>query len=527
MLFNSLQFGLFFLLFFPIYWLLRERLWIQNALVLAGSYLFYGAWDDRFLVLIIVSTAVDFISGYGAGGRRPAKHMLWQAAGLLTAAGVGVLVLRGSDAFWITQAVAALGLSGLVLFWTIENLVPTHHRRRAYVAVSVSINLGILGVFKYFNFFAENLQALAGGFGIELSPFTLGVVLPVGISFYTFQTISYTLDCYKGKLRPQAQLLPLAAYVAFFPQLVAGPIERGAHLLPQFLRARTVSREDLSSAIILFTWGLYKKVVIADNLANIADPVFSDPGQYQTMDLVAALIAFMFQIYCDFSGYSDMARALARALGFDILLNFRLPYFSRTPSEFWQRWHISLSSWLRDYLYIPLGGNRKGRMKTYRNLIATMLLGGLWHGAAWNFILWGAYQGILLAVYRLCNVDGWLTRNTGRALQKMVSIFVLWPAMVMFVAYGWLLFRAQSLGDIITFTQGLLAGSGGSPAHLEEVLLLIAPLIIVQCYQHWRGQLEVFDTLPTFARLNCGLFIFFGLLFLAASGGKQFLYFDF
>ena len=222
-----------------------------------------------------------------------------------------------------------------------------------------------------------------------------------------------------------------------------------------------------------------------------------------------------------------MARALARALGFDILLNFRLPYFSRTPSEFWQRWHISLSSWLRDYLYIPLGGNRNGRLKTYRNLIATMLLGGLWHGAAWNFILWGAYQGILLAVYRLCNVDGWLTHNTGRALQKIVSIFVLWPAMVMFVAYGWLLFRAQSLEDIITFTKGLIAGSGGSPAHLEEVLLLITPLIIVQCYQHWRGQLEVFGTLPTFARLNCGLFILFGLLFLAASGGKQFLYFDF
>jgi D-alanyl-lipoteichoic acid acyltransferase DltB (MBOAT superfamily) len=277
----------------------------------------------------------------------------------------------------------------------------------------------------------------------------------------------------------------------------------------------------------LFTWGLYKKIVIADNLAKIADPVFSNPGQYHSMDLIAALIAFMFQIYCDFSGYSDMARALARALGFDILLNFRLPYFSRTPSEFWKKWHISLSSWLRDYLYIPLGGSHGGKLKTYRNLTATMLLGGLWHGAAWNFILWGAYQGLLLAAYRLCKVDGWLARNEGLIQQKLVSAFVLWPAMILFIAYGWLLFRAQSLESIVTYTQGMLGGNGGSLGQLEEVLLKIAPLIVVQCYQQWRGELEVFGTLPWFIRLNCGLFVFFSLLFLAAGGENQFLYFDF
>ncbi len=270
---------------------------------------------------------------------------------------------------------------------------------------SVLLNLGILGFFKYFNFFAGSFEALAEQFGWSPGFVTLYIVLPVGISFYTFQTMSYTLDIYKGILKPTRRFSDLVAYVSFFPQLVAGPIERARHLLPQFGQKRFVTLEDVTSGMGLFAWGLYKKIVIADNLAPIADQVFRNPDAAARGEVIVGVLAFAFQIYCDFSGYSDMARGSARLLGFDVMVNFRFPYISRTPSEFWQRWHISLSSWLRDYLYIPLGGNRISEAVTYRNLIVTMSLGGLWHGASWTFVIWGLFHGAVLIIYRVMRID--------------------------------------------------------------------------------------------------------------------------
>ena len=267
--------------------------------------------------------------------------------------------------------------------------------------------------------------------GISLSYATLNIVLPVGISFYTFQTMSYTIDVYNKKLKPSHSLIDVSAYVAFFPQLVAGPIERGAHLLPQFLKKRTITWENARSGVYLFIWGMFKKAVVADNLALIADPIFSDPSGLTSGELLVALLAFTFQIYCDFSGYSDMARGVARVMGFNLMINFNVPYVSLTPSEFWRRWHISLSSWLRDYLYIALGGNRGGKASTYRNLFLTMLLGGLWHGASWTFVAWGVTHGLVLILYRLLNIDSWLkSRNDSNGVliyvQNALLFLLFW-----------------------------------------------------------------------------------------------------
>jgi D-alanyl-lipoteichoic acid acyltransferase DltB (MBOAT superfamily) len=305
---------------------------------------------------------------------------------------------------------------------------------------------------------------------------TLRIILPVGISFYTFQTLSYTIDVYRGRIPAERNLLSYATYVAFFPQLVAGPIERGTTLLPQFLRASRITSEDVRSGLHLLAWGLFKKVVVADNVAKVSDKVFAldDPSGIQVL---LGAYAFAFQIYCDFSGYSDVARGTARCLGFELSLNFDLPYFSTNPREFWRRWHISLSTWLRDYLYIPLGGNRRGEARTYVNLMLTMLLGGLWHGAAWTFVTWGAFHGVWLSLHRM--LLPLLERlrpvtPAGRALWRVLCVAVTFHL----VSLALMIFRAESLSHVGTLLAGLAVWPGGEWSSLLDA---VGPLRLAAC----------------------------------------------
>ena len=333
MLFNSVQFVLFFVAVVVMHWAATPR-W-RNPILLAASYIFYGMWDWRFLGLLLVSTFVDYSVGRLLEGDRPERT------------------------------------------------------RRALLATSVTVNLGILGFFKYANFFADGFVDLAGSIGLAPGQFTLQVILPVGISFYTFQTMSYSIDVYRRRLEPCRSVVDFATYVAYFPQLVAGPIERAHNLLPRLQRTdRSIGRAEIESGLGLILLGLVKKVVLADGVASVADKAFSDPSGLSFVAVAAGVVAFSIQIYGDFSGYTDIARGVSRLLGVELLLNFRQPYLARNITEFWRQWHISLSNWLRDYLYIPLGGNRRGSTLTVVNLMITMLLGGLWHGASWTFVFW-------------------------------------------------------------------------------------------------------------------------------------------
>lgn len=416
MIFNSIEYALFLPLVLGLYWLAHGR--ARLAILLGASYVFYGWWDARFLALIALSTLVD--------------HTVARRMGA-----------AGSER------------TRTVLLW-----------------VSIATNLGILGTFKYADFFVYSAQQAFARVGLsEVSGWTLGVLLPVGISFYTFQTLSYTFDVYRRRIEPERDLLTFAVYVAFFPQLVAGPIERAHHLLPQFQRPRPrPDRDDVRSAGVLILQGLVKKVCIADVMAGVAQTAFGNPGSASSATLLLGVYAFALQIYGDFSGYTDIARGSARLFGIDLMRNFEAPYLSRNISQFWRRWHISLSDWLRDYLYISLGGNRGSGWTTARNLMITMLLGGLWHGAAWTFVVWGLLHGAFLVAHR-----PFRGRSTRRAdgvpgaedILPVVGTFHL-------VCFAWIFFRADSFaaaGDVIT---GLLALRGGAVDAGDLVLLALA-----------------------------------------------------
>jgi D-alanyl-lipoteichoic acid acyltransferase DltB (MBOAT superfamily) len=422
MLFHSTEFLLFFAAFALLYWLTRRNRTGRNALIVVASYVFYGWWDWRFLGLLVISSLLDYAAGLALGRTQSART------------------------------------------------------RKAWLWASVGVNLSILGFFKYFGFFVDTFYALLDGAGVTHPSWTWRVILPVGISFYTFQTLSYSIDVYHRRIEPTRDLLAFLAYVAFFPQLVAGPIERAGHLLPQFMVPRVIRMVDLEEGTWLVLWGLFKKVVVADHLAAYAELVF-DRGPAPAPVIVLGTLAFAGQIYGDFSGYSDIARGLARMLGFELMLNFNLPYAATSVREFWRRWHISLSTWLRDYLYIPLGGNRHGEARTRLHLLVTMLLGGLWHGASWNFVLWGAWHGILLVIHRW-----WRGRARAR-----VPGWAGWVLTTIAEGYGWLLFRAGSLSAIA----GLHAGLGvwkcpeWLPAFAWGVTAWWLPLAMVQLWQ-WR-----------------------------------------
>ena len=473
MLFNSFVFVGFFLLTYALYLSLGRRTRAQNLLLLVASYVFYGYWDWRFLGLLAVSTLIDFT--------------------------VGKALYRAKDA----------------------------HRRKLLLTISVCANLGILGFFKYYDFFARSLAEVLRLVGLDPDPLTLGILLPVGISFYTFQTMSYTIDIYRGKLAPTESLLDFALFVSFFPQLVAGPIERARTLLPQIERPRRIDRDQLAAGLWLILWGYFKKVVIADRMALIVNPVFAEQANYQGLELVVALLAFTVQIYGDFSGYTDIARGLAKLMGFELMVNFRLPYFAINPSDFWRRWHVSFSSWLRDYLYIPMGGNRGGKARTLRNLAVTMLLGGLWHGAAWNFVIWGGYHGALLVIYR------WLDPNpidanpwrSGVARLRVVGMMAL---MFLLTVFGWLMFRAQSASQILYFLSNMHQGLGRTGVELLYNLFFFAwPLAAVQLLQYRTGDLLAVCGLPTPIRIAIYCFLFCGIIIFGVHESMEFIYFQF
>jgi alginate O-acetyltransferase complex protein AlgI len=472
MIFNSIEFFLFLPIVYLIYCRLSHRR--QNIFLLAASYFFYGWWDIRFLYLITLSTSVDYCAGILIDkGKISSRHLL-PAIGYVVLSGISFLgigsYMLGQNllqSLWMTAAGVGASFSFFLLVLLLERKalgLSMERKRKIYLASSVIVNLGILAAFKYFNFFVDSAQTVLAGMGFpDVSLTTLNVILPVGISFYTFQTLSYSIDIYRRKLKSTENYLDFALFVSYFPQLVAGPIERASHLLPAIQSPRTLKLQQTLDGICLISYGMFKKVVIADGLAGAVDAVYGTSGAVSSVDIAIATLFFALQIYCDFSGYSDIARGASKMLGIELMLNFRLPYFSRSPSEFWQRWHISLSSWLRDYLYIPLGGNRGGTVATYRNLMTTMLLGGLWHGAAWNFVLWGGYHGFLLCLYRAIpeSFQSWWSGSRTRAA---LGFWLSMALFFVFTLYGWLLFRAVSFEQIATFTSSLLQLKGlGDP----------------------------------------------------------------
>ncbi len=470
MLFNTLNFALFFAIVLAGNAALRKHLRLQNALLLVASAAFYAAWDARFLALIFGSTLLDFCVGRALDQRMPDGRHTRSA-----------------------------------------------RTRRGLLILSLVGNLGALAFFKYFGFFVESACGLAGLVGIDLASPALEVLLPVGISFYTFQSLSYTVDIYRGELRSEPSFVRFALFVAFFPQLVAGPIVRAAEFLPQIARPRRVTADALRSATWLICWGLFKKSFAADNLAPLVELGFRDDVT-NTGVAGVAVYAFAMQIYCDFSGYTDIARGCARVLGFELPLNFHIPYAAANPVEFWRRWHISLSTWLRDYLYIPLGGSRGSRGTTLRNLLVTMLLGGLWHGAAWTFVLWGAFHGVLLGAHR------WLA---GRRRGKLaLPIAVRRIAFFHLVCLGWVLFRADGLaqaGSVLTS----LVSPGWSGAHPESLLVYAAPVVAVDLAQHLTGDAFAVWRLPWPLRTAVYVALWFGLTLLGRFDANDFIYFQF
>ena len=539
MLFNSFEFLLFLPLVFLLYWGGRSSIALQNTILLVASYFFYGWWDVRFLFLIAVTTVVDFnVALLIRGGATSLQDRLSSSFFLIAAFLIYLWPTYhadqlGDQTFKLVSLLAAVLLVTIWIGPRVLGRFSEQMRMRAAMGFSIFVNLGILAFFKYFNFFTDSFAVLYQSiFGLKPSMVTLSIVLPVGISFYTFQSMSYAIDVYRKQLEPTRNIVDFGAYLSFFPQLVAGPIERGKNLLPQFQRQRSLTLDGVKEGLWLIFWGLYKKVVIADQLALLVNSVFNphdlnaglgSPEGGGLMALIA-IYAFAFQIYADFSGYSDIARGCAKLLGFNLMLNFNLPYFSKNPSEFWLRWHISLSSWLRDYLYIPLGGNRGGTLLTYRNLFLTMLLGGLWHGASWTFVLWGAYQGAVLVVYRLLGKE-----SAGEGGSWFIQgLNILW--MFQLTCIGWLIFRAQNLNTITSFLHAIafdMRFHAEGLAAFGELMFYIWPLLIFQIFQRAMGDTYIMPRLHWFAQLNVWLFILLSILILGSTRESEFIYFAF
>ncbi len=466
MLFNSIPFIIFFAVVMSAQFIFKNQR-IRRIILLVASYFFYGYWDWRFLSLILLSTCVD----YYAGSK----------------------IYKTED----------------------------KKKRKRYLLISLVTNLGLLGFFKYFNFFIESANSVFGAFGLNLS--TLNIILPVGISFYTFQTLSYTIDIYRHRLKPTSSFLNFAVFVAFFPQLVAGPIVRAKEFLPQIERGVKFDRKEIQDGLQIFIFGMIKKVLIADRLAFFVDKVFDAPVVFNSLTVWLSVIAYSIQIYCDFSGYSDMAIGLAKCMGFDLPINFKMPYVARNITEFWRRWHITLSTWLRDYLYIPLGGNKKGEVKTYINLMITMLLGGLWHGASWNFVIWGGIHGAGLAVHKFILKKRTKLENKNRIITGLSMLFTY-----MFVITCWVFFRSQSLETSMVVLKKMYLDFAPAIEWLYTPLLFIIPIVIIS---HIVGQLngEKYPIVDIRKALNqyIILFILFGLFFLAPVNPAPFIYFQF
>jgi D-alanyl-lipoteichoic acid acyltransferase DltB (MBOAT superfamily) len=401
--------------------------------------------------------------------------------------------------------------------------------RKPLLFISLLSNLGILGLFKYYNFFARELQEGFAYIGYDIDSLSLDIILPVGISFYTFQTLSYTIDIYRGKISATRDLIAFFAYVAFFPQLVAGPIERASHLLPQFFKKHIFNYDFAVSGIYLILWGLFKKVVIADNCADVVDKIFTNYQNLNSIDLFLGLFYFSFQIYGDFSGYSDIAIGTGRLLGFDLMTNFRTPYFSRNISEFWSRWHISLTTWFRDYLYIPLGGNRISKNRTIFNVIIVFVVSGLWHGANWTFIIWGLLNGILFIPLLLRGSSkryvNWSNRHLIPSFYELLSILFTF----ILICITWLFFRATDISQALDYLMNIISFDISRPKYVDLTLLfLIGSLILID----WITREEGFDvTLISFKRKwhrqTIYIYIFLLIFFFGVFGKNEFIYFQF
>jgi len=482
MLFNSLDFAFFLPTIFLLYWfLVQKNLKLQNALIVFASYVFYGWWDWRFLSLIIFSTIVDYLVGQK---------------------------LRTEE----QQS------KRKVLLWT-----------------SIIVNIGFLGFFKYYNFFIENFIDAFSLFGMQINANSLNIILPVGISFYTFQTLSYTIDVYKKKLDPTKDFIAFSAFVCFFPQLVAGPIERATNLLPQFYKKRTFEYDKAVDGIRQILWGLFKKLVIADNCAEFANHIFNNSSDMNGSALAIGAIFFTFQIYGDFSGYSDIAIGTSRLFGFNLKQNFATPYFSRDIAEFWRRWHISLSTWFRDYLYIPLGGSRGGTLMKVRNTFAIFLVSGFWHGANWTFIIWGALNALYFLPLLLTNnnrknlgvvADGKLFPSI-REFFAMTSTFIL-------TVFAWIFFRADNIDHAINYISNMLSLSFFTMPNNIEIrqALIIIVYIILFLLIEWIGRnkeyaLQVIKSRSSYQQYLIIYILLLVIMLCMNTGEQEFIYFQF
>jgi alginate O-acetyltransferase complex protein AlgI len=545
----SFSFWLFFFVALAPYWKLGHR--AQNRWMLAASYVFYGFWDYRFLFLILISTVIDYIGGLGVAGVRLAPRRLralgaylgtaslllcshirygalWQAAATANGAGIAAALPRHLADFAVPlgtlAAVLAYGRALPALY-----ALPEARRRKAFLTISMVANLAILGFFKYFDFFVTNLGQVLALAGLHPSMRTLGIILPAGISFYTFQAMSYTIDIYRRACEPTDDFLDFALFVCFFPHLVAGPIMRAHTLLPQVVRPRTVTLEQAREGVLLIAVGLLKKIVIADNMALCANAVFFrfEDGAAAGVTGPEALMgvyAFALQIYGDFSGYSAIARGVSKFFGYDLVINFDLPYLAQSPTDFWKRWHISLSSWLRDYLYIPLGGNRHGVAQQYRNLILTMLLGGLWHGASWTFVAWGLYHGGLLAVFRALGISE--RAPEGKPLQGALRVLVMFHL----TCLGWLLFRAATFGAAARMLWRIVTDFHLTPmvgAALLYMAFLAAPFLLLERLMEGERRLGRLLDRGLLARGAAYAYLVLMIVLFHAGEPVDFIYFQF
>ncbi|RIV30521.1 MBOAT family protein [Flagellimonas lutimaris] len=482
MLFNSIDFAVFLPIVLTIFWILNRYagLVTRNFFLLIASYIFYGWWDYRFLSLIVLSTLVDYFVGRYMGkviDAKLRKRLLW---------------------------------------------------------LSVSFNLGLLGFFKYYNFFVDSFVDSFSLFGIQLGQvWTLEILLPVGISFYTFQTMSYTLDIYRKQLEPTNDFISFAAYVAFFPQLVAGPIERASHLLPQLMKKGKFTYGQASDGLKLILWGLFKKMVIADSLAPIVDDIFSNYSEYSAPTLIMGAIFFGFQIYGDFSGYSDIAIGTSKLFGVELMSNFKFPYFSRNIGEFWRRWHISLSLWFRDYLYIPLGGSKNGKTQALRNIFIIFLVSGLWHGANWTFVFWGLFNAILFVPSFLMGSNRKYADKGTAAFGTPIKDYLQMLLTFILVTFGWIFFRSSSLQEAFKYIGGILAKWNYEPYFHPQGYRLIDYFLIIGifvCYEFLISDNErkPFNFKSRIVRFTIYTLVVFGILLFYDDGvDRSFIYFQF
>ena len=455
MLFHTWIFALFMLAVYPIYLLTRKNIPLMNAWLLLWSYVFYGWWNPAYLILIIASTIFDWY--------------------------MGILIGKGTN-------------------------------KKLWITFSVIMNMGFLGFYKYTGFLLENLGWATGR---EMPAFD--ILLPVGISFFTFQSMSYTIDVYRGEIPVEKSLVRFAAFVSLFPQLVAGPIERASNLLPQLQKAPTITERDLTDGLSHFLVGLFKKIALADYLAPYVDQVYGNPAAQSGSALFFATVAFAWQIYFDFSGYTDMARGVGRMMGFRFMLNFNNPYVATGLGDFWNRWHISLSTWFKDYVYFPLGGNRGGKLLTYRNMVITMLLSGIWHGAAWTFVIWGALHAVGRVVTRELELTPFYRDRVPRILKQL--------AVFLFVCVCWIFFRAKSVPEAWMVLSGIFTRSWGSSGMPVPMMLLIVAVWLWQFLAESPRARKAVEWSPVQVATACAMVAWLAIV--AQSGNQAFIYFQF